>query len=129
MVYKSPYGLSPPYQKEDESALISDYNAQSADPNSTIIKAYRDAFFRNKSSEISERLAMVLAVKYDIIIPSDLEYFNNKEKADEFGVGSNKTWVCAICRVFDLHSSLPRPNLENQTASQGMSLEDLTLIS
>jgi len=123
------FGLSPPYQSEED--MINDYNAQSLDPNSTIIKAYRDAFFRNKPSEINERLAMVLSVKSGIIIPSDLNYFNNKEVAGEFGFSSGnagKSWVCAICRIFDFHAGIPAPSLEKPTTATGMSFKDLTLI-
>jgi len=121
------FGFSPPHQSEED--IIADYNAQSLDPNSTIIKAYRDAFFRNKPSEINERLAMVLTVRSDIKIPSDLVYFNNKEVAAEFDInGVNRSWVCAICRIFDFHAGIPNPSLEKPTTATGMSIKDLTLI-
>ena len=127
MPIKKQFGLSRPYQTEDEA--ISDYNAQSIDPNSTIVRAYRDAFYRNKPSEIGERLAMVLAVKDGIKIPSDLDYFNNEETAGEFGIdGTSKRWVCTICRIFDFHAGIPNPNLEKPTVASGMSLKNLSMI-
>lgn len=127
MARQTPYGLTNPHYREED--YIADYNAQSLDPNSTIIKAYRDAFFRNKPSEIGERLAMVLAVKYGIKIPSDLEYFNDEDKKQEFGIGTSKEWVCAICRIFDFHASLPLPGLDQVIVGQSTNtLRDLALI-
>jgi murein DD-endopeptidase MepM/ murein hydrolase activator NlpD len=105
-----------------ENNVIQDYQSQVADPIATVKEATRQTLFSSKQTEVTERLAQVLAVKQNVKKPGEIAYFGEEDVNIEYG---SPDWYCVICKVLDLHAVTPDPDM-NVTAAGNPTFRDVT---
>jgi hypothetical protein len=92
---------------QKEANNIADIAAQTIDPISSIKQGTRNALLGSEPTKTGPRLGQVLAIQTTIIRPAELNYFSNQEIVTE---GGEQEWMCAICRIPDMHSAVPDPD-------------------
>ena len=104
-----------------ENNVIQDYQSQVADPIATIKEATRQTLFSSKQTEVTERLAQVLAFAV-VKRPAEIAYFGEQDVNIEYG---GPDWYSVICKVLDLHAVTPDPDL-NVTSDGNTTFRDIT---
>lgn len=108
---------------QKENTNIQDFQSQAADPLSTVREATRQTLFSSKQTEVTERIAEVVAVVDNIILPAELSYFGEEQISLEY---NEKKWYCAICRILDLHGVTPDPDIIVQQSNGNNTFKDIT---
>lgn len=108
-------------QKENNN--LPDIATQTIDPISSIKQGTRNALFGAEATKAGPRLGQVLAISTNILKPAELNYFSNDTIKTESG---DQAWMCAICRIPDMHGAVPDPDSVVDTTTGQITIKDWT---